>query len=522
MRVVCTLEILNRRAVAHGQSGRNKPSKVVIQLKGDYPVKPFILVSSNKDLVAHQYLVENIKNIRKNFLHEGKITIELREPEINLMLRDASVEDLNKFLVNLSRPNANPTANEVHVNHPPPKLSTSKIQGSTQSLPERRDDSPKIASKTQDRPKMPNTMENFLIKRDSPSTSSSISISTKRKASIDESRINDVNIEKEQILPSQKRARPGDETDKPLDIQEKSCKVSLRRNEVTAIRRALKNTNKEMKVLRREDYPYKGFSRELQNLVMHGILVRKIDSRLLELKNLKILNLSENRITSIDCMISMDSCLSTLVLNNNCIERIPDDFFCYPSVKMLTFLSLADNKLTTIPRSIVKLENLQSLVLSKNNLKFLPYNIHNMRSLGTLSVNGNGLTFLPSTIQMLRLTRLDVSNNDFQRGSASIVRKVQLDEFPTLFEIAAGCVQTQNRINRQKKEKLLYATHTDVPSIVYDMLESCKYCVQCGRMVARYTFRDITTFGNLAQEVVGIQNVQNIPMRKAFCDKCGR
>jgi Leucine-rich repeat (LRR) protein len=57
----------------------------------------------------------------------------------------------------------------------------------------------------------------------------------------------------------------------------------------------------DLKVTKRENYPIKqGFPSKLRYLLVNGINLGKIDSRILALKNLQTIDLSQNSILSIE------------------------------------------------------------------------------------------------------------------------------------------------------------------------------------------------------------------------------
>ncbi|KAK6061067.1 leucine Rich repeat-containing domain protein, partial [Cooperia oncophora] len=76
----------------------------------------------------------------------------------------------------------------------------------------------------------------------------------------------------------------------------------------------------------------------------------------------------------------------------------------------LQVLSLAVNRLKSLPKSIVKVRHLQTLVLSFNELTALPRDISDMR-LRNLFVDNNRITFLPHDLKSQKFDRFDCDNN---------------------------------------------------------------------------------------------------------------
>uniref|UniRef100_A0AAX7T0D0 RING-type domain-containing protein n=1 Tax=Astatotilapia calliptera TaxID=8154 RepID=A0AAX7T0D0_ASTCA len=84
-----------------------------------------------------------------------------------------------------------------------------------------------------------------------------------------------------------------------------------------------------------------------------------------------------------------------------------------PSCDPPKVLDLHENKLTSLPEDIGKLTALQILNVEKNRLKALPDSIGNLCLLQTLNLKGNCLTELPSSAGSLSSLRtLDVSDNN--------------------------------------------------------------------------------------------------------------
>jgi internalin A len=123
----------------------------------------------------------------------------------------------------------------------------------------------------------------------------------------------------------------------------------------------------------------------------------EIPSSLLELNNLKILDLSNNEISSIPYSIS--------------------------KLRNLTGFFLRNNKLDELPREILHLRKLTVLDLSNNNYSHLPEFISQLSALMGLYINNNQLSTLPSSITNLRnLIWLELANNKFSNFSEDLVK----------------------------------------------------------------------------------------------------
>jgi internalin A len=129
----------------------------------------------------------------------------------------------------------------------------------------------------------------------------------------------------------------------------------------------------------------------------------------LQLTNLKILNLRKNQITKIPEEIRQLSNLTGLNLNENQITKIPEEI---RQLFNLTRLELTNNRITQIPEAICQLSNLTHLYLLGNQITQIPEAICQLSNLTHLYLLGNQITQIPEAIcQLSNLTHLDLSYN---------------------------------------------------------------------------------------------------------------
>uniref|UniRef100_I3K420 Leucine rich repeat and sterile alpha motif containing 1 n=1 Tax=Oreochromis niloticus TaxID=8128 RepID=I3K420_ORENI len=113
------------------------------------------------------------------------------------------------------------------------------------------------------------------------------------------------------------------------------------------------------------------------------------------------------------CGLSEVRCRKVLILHNNELRHLMPKGIDISTLITLKVLDLHENKLTSLPEDIGKLTALQILNVEKNHLKALPESIGNLRLLQTLNLKGNCLTELPSSVGSLSSLRtLDVSDNN--------------------------------------------------------------------------------------------------------------
>ena len=128
------------------------------------------------------------------------------------------------------------------------------------------------------------------------------------------------------------------------------------------------------------------------------------------LKRLKVLKLSSNKIATIAGEIGKLVLLESFDLNDNLIKEIPASI---GNLRKLKYLELAGNEIFHLPESIGRLSSLESLQLNSNRLKTLPDSIGDLQSLEDLSIGYNRLEKLPETIGNLKnLVNLYLHHNN--------------------------------------------------------------------------------------------------------------
>lgn len=155
--------------------------------------------------------------------------------------------------------------------------------------------------------------------------------------------------------------------------------------------------------------------------------------------------------------------LVMLDVSQNKLRSIPDTI---SYISKLVDVNLADNKLSMLPNSIGSLKKLSSLLLNDNQITELPTEIGLMKSLITLDLSGNPLKVLPaelSRLQYLRRLRLE--------GCPLVEEFVHelVHNPPSLLEL---CART---IVRHQVPIL-----ASIPEDIKDYIASAKTCSFCG------------------------------------------
>lgn len=131
---------------------------------------------------------------------------------------------------------------------------------------------------------------------------------------------------------------------------------------------------------------------------------------ILQLNNLKVLELSGHRFNSIPLEISKLTNLETLILCNNSLLDLPDSI---GDLKSLQYLVLEISKLYSIPDAIGNLQNLKLIKLNDNiKLPELPNSIWSLMNLEWLNLHNTSISYIPEIVDNLKNLRyLNISTD---------------------------------------------------------------------------------------------------------------
>ncbi|XP_003494147.1 leucine-rich repeat-containing protein 47 [Bombus impatiens] len=103
--------------------------------------------------------------------------------------------------------------------------------------------------------------------------------------------------------------------------------------------------------------------------------------------------------------------LNYLNITLTCLQEVPEEI---GKLQNLTTLVLHSNEISKIPNTIEKLGKLKVLDCSRNKLTSLPDEIGKLPQLTTMNFSSNLLRSLPTQIGNIKLTILNLSNNQFE------------------------------------------------------------------------------------------------------------
>lgn len=122
-----------------------------------------------------------------------------------------------------------------------------------------------------------------------------------------------------------------------------------------------------------------------------------------------VLNLSNNRISSIPSIIGKFENLEILILRNNRITSLPPEI---ENLKNLETLNLENNLLKIFPKEIFQLGNLMALYMAGNRLAIAPSELRRLTSLVSLDLSNNQLEHIADDIlELKKLKYLQLSGN---------------------------------------------------------------------------------------------------------------
>ncbi|KAL0113878.1 hypothetical protein PUN28_011309 [Cardiocondyla obscurior] len=232
-------------------------------------------------------------------------------------------------------------------------------------------------------------------------------------------------------------------------------------------------------VKKKSEYPtLQGFPKTTEHLILSGLDRRSFDRQILRLQSLRILDLSNNKISSLPKEIGTLPHLQQLLLSGNNFGNSPRSKWAWleqSAIKHnLTYLDISNNSLAELPKQIKNLAALIHLKINQNKLTNLPHNIKALRNLKVLDVAKNCLSYLPGAIRHLQLQSLDIAENPFVKYPNLINGHMNNEnttsvKMQSLVELSAKIIL---------KSRLTYDEST-IPYTLVEFLDEAKCCHVC-------------------------------------------
>lgn len=257
------------------------------------------------------------------------------------------------------------------------------------------------------------------------------------------------------------------------------------------------------------EYPtLEGFPRTTEELYLIGLNRKSFDRQILKLQSLRILNLSNNQISSLPKELGTLQHLQELILSQNRLDRALkwlwlDQVAIRSNLKLL---DISNNLLQKLPHEIGKLDSLVNLKASQNMLSYLPQNLGKLHNLKYLDISKNNLHCIPGSMRNLHLISLDVSSNLFLPTDSYSICTINV---PSLTEYAAKSFL---------KTRCWYDASI-IPFTLVKYLDEAKYCV-CGNPCFNYYIRKFMKFSlNTIANIIKSSDSTVLPFDCYFCSK---
>ncbi|XP_026692033.2 leucine-rich repeat protein 1-like [Ciona intestinalis] len=258
----------------------------------------------------------------------------------------------------------------------------------------------------------------------------------------------------------------------------------------------------KMIITAQKDYPVtSSFPSSLERLSVNTCNLARVDGRVMKLKHLTALNLSNNKIKNLPEQLAHMPMLCELDVSHNVISDFQMEL-CnanLPLCKQLKNLNLSHNNIQQLPDCFSELSELWSLNISHNQIKILPRQMGKLKKLAKLNASHNQLKFLPFSITFLSLENLDLYMNPFtdQFAPPNLPERRLIFNSPlSLLEISARNIRQNNTF---------YDNYEYVPYILIKYLDNGKQC-QCSSFCFS-SFVQFFTYYNLrsiTQSLVGL------------------
>lgn len=286
---------------------------------------------------------------------------------------------------------------------------------------------------------------------------------------------------------------------------------SLPLSTLTPVRaRDVEKPKKKLSIVSKKDYPLtSNFPSSLEQLQVSYCKLSRVDMRMLSLKALKKLDLSNNHIKKLPATIGDLGCLAELVLHNNQLESFSEALCLSTLQRTLQHLDLSQNRLHVLPSQFCQLRELINLKLDNNKLVWLPFNIGRLSKLRFLSAAHNQLALLSSDFRKLNLENLDLFDNPFVQPNP-LDHTIQLTFPLTLQEMSSRAVANL---------RIPYGPHL-IPAHLCKNLDLSKTC-DCGCVCVEFFIKTAVSMNlhQVSHTVVLVDDMggTEAPVQHHFC-----
>ena len=172
----------------------------------------------------------------------------------------------------------------------------------------------------------------------------------------------------------------------------------------------------------------------LEILDLSNNILSSLPEEINRLTKLKIAFFSNNRFISVPSFKGCEN-LTMLGFKSNIIEEFDEDILPLS----IRWLILTDNKLTKLPRSIGKLDQLQKFPLAGNQIEKLPSEMAECKNLELLRLSANRLEEIPAWLLRLpKLSWLAFSGNPCSKSQKLDLQEIAFETLDVKEQLGAG------------------------------------------------------------------------------------
>ncbi len=174
----------------------------------------------------------------------------------------------------------------------------------------------------------------------------------------------------------------------------------------------------------------------LERLVLSNNNLSRLPEEFSQLKKLKVVFFNNNAFETFPTVLAKCPNLSMVSFKSNKIRTLKEGVLS----PVIRWLILTDNRLESLPADIGKLNKLQKLMLAGNQLQSLPAEMKDCQSLELIRLSANQLKDMPSWLFLLpRLSWLAYAGNPFCHTQSLIEERATLES--TLRRVSEKALQ---------------------------------------------------------------------------------
>ncbi|RZF42342.1 hypothetical protein LSTR_LSTR004150 [Laodelphax striatellus] len=266
------------------------------------------------------------------------------------------------------------------------------------------------------------------------------------------------------------------------------------------------------------------YERTLEQLLLRSNRIKELPRILCNCLALRVLNLSDNQLSTIPDAISCLQSLEHLDLSRNHISNLSVSL---RECSKLRVLNLGMNPLHKLPDVVTQLPSLEELFLNDCDLGFIPANLGRLSRLRVLEVRANHLATLPASLaRFSNLVRLDIGQNELLCLPPVVKNLTELRELWCDFNPMSNCndlSQMKFLQHLETGDNLLKAFPAGLQFCVQlvNVTLSCNYIkeipVEIGSLKSLVTLKlDINELTSLPSTIGQLSNLEELHLSENY------